>query len=211
MVAPINSPIYVPSPEDGGGSDPKPGGGAADPTLKMLWENGYVPGFNEGFTKPAPPPVGTGPGPAAPPPAGHASFSVDLSTVYSVIVSGASTTSGVVDAYNALKAKVDAVVASGTFWGQQFAPVGTWYDNSGMAGGMGPIPRTGPIPDKGVQKAAQKFAPIINPELQTALRQVADAVEIYGVYLARLDLAGQAYASADHGSILPEVAPRPKA
>ncbi|MFI2611718.1 hypothetical protein [Kitasatospora sp. NPDC018619] len=211
MVAPINSPIYVPTPEDGGnGPDPKPGGGAADPTLKMLWENGYVPGFSGVPANNGGAPAGTDPSTPAPALPGHAAFSVDLATLYSVISAGASGASGVVDAYNALKVKVGAVVASGTFWGQQAGSIQTVYDNSGIAGGIGPIARQAFVSDKGVQKAAGKFAPIINPELTTALRQVADAVELYGVYLARLDLAGQAYASADYGSIMPEVAPRPK-
>ncbi|MFB6892569.1 hypothetical protein ACFCX4_25020 [Kitasatospora sp. NPDC056327] len=210
MVTPINSPIHAPKPEGGGGSDPSPGGGAADPTLEMLWKNGYVPGFGGAAPGSGGGSSGGDPAGAAPPPPGHAAFTVDLATLYTAVSAGATEASHVVDAYNALKTRVDAVVASGTFWGQQATNFRAWYDNSGIAGGVGPIRREGDFPDHGVQQAAAQFAPVINPELTTALRSVADAVELYGVYLARLDQAGQAYAAADYGSILPEVAPRPK-
>ncbi|MCZ4124742.1 hypothetical protein [Streptomyces sp. H39-S7] len=205
MVEPLKSPIYKePDPNASGGDDATPAAPLADPDLAMLWT---VPGP---FTGQA----GAAPAPGQPPavtPVAHGPLSVNLAAIRSTEQTMLDSTKILVDKYNDLHTRVDAVLASTSFWGQEATSTVMWSDPAAIVGGAGPAPlRPQTSYDKPVQEAAHKFAPIIGPELTRALRQVADTVEAVGSYIGRVNTAGQAYASADWNSILPDVTPSPK-
>ncbi|MEU3460558.1 hypothetical protein ABZ721_11455 [Streptomyces sp. NPDC006733] len=204
MVEPLKSPLYKePDPNASGGDDATPAAPMADPTLAMLWTTPPVI-IGQAGTAPAP-------GQAPVTPVAHAPLSVNLATILSTEQTLLNSTKPLVDGYNNLNARVKGVLASSSFWGQEATSTVMWSDPAAIAGGAGPGPlRPQTSYDKPVQEAAHKFAPIIGPEMTRALRQVADTVELVGGYIGRLNLAAQAYASADWNSILPDVTPAPK-
>lgn len=205
MVEPLKSPIYKePDPTASGGDDPTPAAVLADPTLAMIYST------PKAFVGQA----GTAPAPGQPTttPIAHSPLSVNLATLQSTEQTLLSSTKILVDEYNALHTQVEAVLSSSSFWGQEATSTVMWSDPAAIAGGAGPaMPKPQTSYDKPVQEAARKFAPIIGPELTRALRQVADSVEVVGSFIGLVNMAGQAYASADWNSILPTVTPSPKA
>lgn len=205
MAEPKSSPLYKPPVEgsDSGGSEPTPPNPADDPVLSMQWD-APPPFIGTAGTKPAP-----GAAPAAAP-SPHSALMVNLGTMRSAEETMLTANRTMVDAYNALHEQVKAVVASPMFWGQE-ATTTTSGRSAATVVSQGDHIDTWVAENKPIREAAAKFAPIINPELTIALRQVADAIEISGAYMGRLNTAGQAYAIADFSSIMPAITPTPKA
>ncbi|MFE0461444.1 hypothetical protein ACFW1A_19565 [Kitasatospora sp. NPDC058965] len=203
-VTPLKSPIYVEKDLLGGsgsGGDTTPVSPARDPRLDMLWT--APPPIVPTTGKPdAPTNGGT---PITPPTYGP--FKIDLGGLTACEQSMLNISKPLVDEYNALHVQVISVLGSDTFWGQQAQYHQTYTLVPSAVSGGAPVTQDGVFDDKGVQDAAHKFAPVIGPEMTRALRQFADAMEAVGTYTGLLNMAGQAYASADFNSILPTVTP----
>jgi hypothetical protein len=75
-----------------------------------------------------------------------------------------------------------------------------------VSGAPAPQHHEGPSP---VQKSAKDFAASINPAQEKVLEQIANALEVVGMFAAGIDRSGQAYGSADRKAKFPEPPPNP--
>ena len=100
-------------------------------------------------------------------------------------------TSALVDAYNSLKTTVTSAVNSTTLFGQNVGSAGI-YNPRIVALGGGPTPTYSQYNSEG-----QNFAASMNSQMEQALQQAGNAIELLGQFVAMLNVAGQMYAETD--------------
>lgn len=203
MVDPIDS-RYYPRPAEGGGGD-APGTDADAPSytatdvpgLTMNWNSwDDVPSFN---TDPAGA-GGDGDSVVRGTPLNEQPLVVNPISMRATERDMLSAIDRGVEAYTALKAKVEAAIAGGSLYGQTDTDQ-TYVDTTTLGGQSSGYWRTDPSP---LQGAARDFAEQMEDFQRGALIGVAAALDVAGSYIAALNNAGTTYSYIDRHSKFPE-------
>lgn len=159
--------------------------------------NGGIPSFNDD-----PPNQQTSSGDGTPTPECWA-FQMSMVSMRSGMSTIISELQSAVAAYEDLKSFVGA--NKDNIFGQNamVTPMVT-----GVEGYIPPDDGSDAEPSK-IQPQAQEFASHINPAQERALEQMANALEVVGMFVAGVDRAGQSYGEADRKAAFPAPPPNP--
>ncbi|BCY11908.1 hypothetical protein [Actinoplanes sp. L3-i22] len=204
MVDPIES-HYFPRPSDDGGdsggsdsSDPTYGAGDV-PNLAMGWDSSDdLPSYNLN-------PAGAATPPAAGTPTGtplnEQALVVNPLTMRNTERSMLAATDRGVEAYIALKAKVEAAISGGAIYGQIDTDE-KWVDTTTV--GAPPGQGYWMDVDSPLQGGAKEFAAKMDNYQRGALIGMAAVLDVAGAYIAGLNVAGTTYSYIDRQAKFPE-------
>ncbi|MEV0279359.1 hypothetical protein AB0I22_23635 [Streptomyces sp. NPDC050610] len=199
---------------DGGNSKPPPDMNSV-PNLAMIWGDapaitGHVEGAGAGGDKDSPPV------PALP------AFHVDISSIHAAMQSMLDASRAAVDGYNQLEQTVaQAIFVDHSTFGQEatytdtnpkFEPGGAEAKQRQYGVGKHYADHSDHPeikPDEEVRKAGVAYAQAMNPAMTQVLKECADAIELAGRFIVRLDRAGTYYAHAEENAVFPEPTGKP--
>nr|WP_202447250.1 hypothetical protein [Streptomyces sp. SID5468] len=188
---------------DGDGAKGDPPQPVADPVLAVMW--GDAPAITGDL---GPAPAGGSSSASAP---DHNAFSVDLGGIRDAenTMLGAERTA--ISAYESVRQRVANDINGGEVFGQQATQGGEEAHDEFFAPSQGTrhVNAVPPGPDQPIRDAANEYAAYMNPAMMAVLREIADAIENTGRFVAMLNRAGQLYAHADQESFFPDPPPNP--
>lgn len=203
MADPITSQYFPRPPDDAGGNSGTTGNDPAYsdsqvPDVTMGWDSwNDLPSFN---VDPTGATTSSGTGAPTGTPLNETPLSVNLITMRSIERDMLAATDRAVEAYTALKAKVESAISGGAIYGQvdtDQTPVDT--TTSGGQPGQGYM-RTDPSP---LQGPAKDFAAKMDNYQRGALIGIAKALDVVGSYIAAINIAGTTYAYTDRHAKFP--------
>ncbi|TSB32512.1 hypothetical protein [Streptomyces benahoarensis] len=182
------------------------------PTLSMIW--GDAPPITTYLAK------GGGGGGGDNQSAGiHPAINVGVGSIVDTMQSMLESSRRSVANYQTLKAIVYTASTDNATFGQQATHKDDWGKQDGSAthslqSAKGVSPNYakhngGNEPDEQVQDAAKAYAAAMVPKMNQVLAECANAIELAGQFIVRLDRAGTYYANADHASVFPEPRGKP--
>ncbi|MCB5906949.1 hypothetical protein [Streptomyces pinistramenti] len=146
----------------------------------------------------------------------HAPINVNIGSIVDGMQGMLDASKSAVDGYTLMEQVVVGAMFSGNTFGEQATYQDDWGKSDGSAvhskqraQGVSPdyashSDHPGQHPDTEVQSAAKAYAEAMYPKMTEVLKECANAIELAGQFIVRMDRAGTYYANADHASAFPE-------